>query len=274
MGDCGRREYYVRNLIDLGSHGCGQFWEVVAIHTTTSYSALDPLPCVRWRLASKEGTPPMDDSGSSDGDANSPSPTVASILGIKGSLRLRLHGSSQKAHVVLRRVELEDDSSDDGESKPVVYFSLFAQKRIEVKPGKEILVALGSADGRFKDRAVMFEGDLRGTDDSSDDEGTVDKPAKKDPRNVPVGHAMPPKMRRTWTKQLGDESVVTCRSHLYLSTLSTRTSYLYVLCSSTSYLPVKRYPPQITSRVNRGSSEYAISSATCFHWCSGKPTDP
>jgi hypothetical protein len=196
----------------------------------------------------------MDDSGSSDGDANFPSPTAASILGIKGSLRLRLHGSSQKAHVVLRRVELEDDSSDDGESKPVVYFSLFAQKRIEVKPGKEILVALGSADGRFKDRAVMFEGDLRGANDSSDDEETVKMPTKEDPKNVPTGHAIPPKMRRTWTKKLGEESTVTCKLISYLSTLRTRTSYLYSSCSSTSYFPIKRYHPQTALHLDRRSS--------------------
>lgn len=200
---------YVRNF-DLRSHGC----DISGRRRDTRHNIslyLGFVSRVRWRLDSKEGTPRMDDSGSSDGDTQSPSPTAASILGIKGSLRLRLHGSSQKAHVVLRRVKLEDDSSADGESKPVVYFSLFAQKRIEVKPGKEILVALGSADGRFKDRAVMFEGDLCGTDDDSDDEDIVRKPAKKDSKDVPMGNAIPPKMRRTWTKKLEEESIVTCR---------------------------------------------------------------
>src|SRR5215471_5219191 len=118
----------------------------------------------------------MDETSSSDGYGQSSSPTAASILGIKGSLRFRLHGSSQKAHVVLRRVEVDDDSTDDGESKQVVYFSLFAQKRIEVKPGKEILVALASAEGPFKDRAVIFEGDLRGADDGLESEDAIKKP--------------------------------------------------------------------------------------------------
>ncbi|KIJ63267.1 hypothetical protein HYDPIDRAFT_56867, partial [Hydnomerulius pinastri MD-312] len=62
------------------------------------------------------------------------SPTVASVLGIKGSLRFRRHGASQKAHVVLRRVEVSEGSSYNGIRTPVAYFSLFAQKRIEVKP--------------------------------------------------------------------------------------------------------------------------------------------
>ncbi|KAI0047039.1 hypothetical protein FA95DRAFT_1454733, partial [Auriscalpium vulgare] len=61
-------------------------------------------------------------------------PTAASVLGIKGHLRFRPHGSSQKAHVVLRRVELNDDSDDEEAQHPIVYFSLFARKRIEVKP--------------------------------------------------------------------------------------------------------------------------------------------
>ncbi|KAJ8589864.1 hypothetical protein M405DRAFT_704408, partial [Rhizopogon salebrosus TDB-379] len=62
------------------------------------------------------------------------SPTVSSVLGVKGSLRFRRHGASQKAHVVLRRVELQEDSVNDSGKSPVAYFSLFAQKRIEVKP--------------------------------------------------------------------------------------------------------------------------------------------
>ncbi|KAF9228803.1 hypothetical protein BS17DRAFT_679424, partial [Gyrodon lividus] len=62
------------------------------------------------------------------------SPTVASVLGIKGPLRFRRHGASQKAHVVLRRVEVSGDSTYSGGKSSIVYFSLFAQKRIEVKP--------------------------------------------------------------------------------------------------------------------------------------------
>ncbi|KAI9511357.1 hypothetical protein F5148DRAFT_962212, partial [Russula earlei] len=61
-------------------------------------------------------------------------PTAASILGIKTPLRFRPHGSSQKAHVVLRRVDPESDSEGEGEAKGAVQFSLFAYKRIEVKP--------------------------------------------------------------------------------------------------------------------------------------------
>ncbi|KAG1736859.1 uncharacterized protein EDB91DRAFT_1015900, partial [Suillus paluster] len=62
------------------------------------------------------------------------SPTVSSVLGIKGSLRFRRHGASQKAHVVLRRVELAEESGNDTGKSSTIYFSLFAQKRIEVKP--------------------------------------------------------------------------------------------------------------------------------------------
>ncbi|KAI0309479.1 hypothetical protein OF83DRAFT_1037088, partial [Amylostereum chailletii] len=61
--------------------------------------------------------------------------TAASILGIKGDLRVRAHGSTQKAHLILRRVEFDDSEDEDEEKDPnVVLFSLFAQKRIEVKP--------------------------------------------------------------------------------------------------------------------------------------------
>jgi hypothetical protein len=140
----------------------------------------------------------MCDTGSSCAEEGTPIATVASILGIKGPLRFRLHGSSQRAHVVLRRVELSDDSSDDGRT---AYYSLFAQKRIEVKPGKEIYLSLGSSDGKFKDKPVIFEADLPSEDDSSDEED-VRRPEES---FFPSSHVIPPKLRRVWTKSAASE---------------------------------------------------------------------
>src|SRR5882762_10822908 len=106
--------------------------------------------------------------GDSDSDGSSAMPTVTSILGVRGPLRFRPHGSSQKAHMILRRVEFSDDSDDDENAKRIVRFSLFAHKRIEVKPGKEILLTL--ADGKYKDQTLIFEGDLPSDETSSDGE--------------------------------------------------------------------------------------------------------
>ena len=142
--------------------------------------------------------PRMTDSSSIDDDLVSPAPTAASILGIKGPLRFRPHGSSQKAHVVLRRVDAESDSEGEGEIKGVVQFSLFAYKRIEVKPGKEILLTV--ADGPFKDRAIIFEGDeLEGSSLSDvEDETQV---AEDDDTLVPPEPSLPLKMRKPWAKR-------------------------------------------------------------------------
>jgi hypothetical protein len=98
----------------------------------------------------------MTDSSSIDNELVALAPTAASVLGIKGPLRFRPHGSSQKAHVILRRVDPESDSEEEGETESAVQFSLFAYKRFEVKPGKEILLTV--ADGPFQDRAIIFEG--------------------------------------------------------------------------------------------------------------------
>lgn len=125
-------------------------------------------------------------------------PTAASILGIKGHLRFRPHGSSQKAHVVLRRVELDEDSEDEGDGKPAVYFSLFAQKRIEVKPGKEILLMV--ENGPFKDQAMLFEGDALGATSSSDEEEET-QVAEEEEDSVLSEQVMPPKMRKNWMKR-------------------------------------------------------------------------
>ncbi|KAH7928195.1 hypothetical protein BV22DRAFT_225080 [Leucogyrophana mollusca] len=148
----------------------------------------------------------MDDS-SSDSSAQTTAPTVASVLGVKGSLRFRKHGASQKAHVVLRRVELSDNSSAGDGKGPVAYFSLFAQKRIEVKPGKEILLAVASDDGTFTDQAVIFEGDLFDSETSSEAEIET-QVAEDDPLDLPSVQAVPPKMRRTWTKQFQQDIFV------------------------------------------------------------------
>lgn len=150
----------------------------------------------------------MDDSSLSESDDLSMATTVASVLGIKGSLRFRPHKSSQKAHVVLRRVEVSDDSSDDGDSKQIVYYSLFAHKPIQVKPGKEILLTV--SDGRFKDRAIMFEGDLRGPEEPSDDEEVTQVAEEEEELFLPpVREAIPPKMRRAWTRKIDEVSAGT-----------------------------------------------------------------
>ena len=146
----------------------------------------------------------MDDSNSESSTRVHP-PSVASVLGVKGALRFRRHGASQKAHVVLRRVELSEDPSYLPGRGPVAYFSLFARKRIEVKPGKEILLTVASDDGSFTDQAVIFEGDLSAIHDSnSDEEEEVEKQIVHDDTfsDPPVSHVIPPKMRRTWTKQV------------------------------------------------------------------------
>jgi hypothetical protein len=140
----------------------------------------------------------MTDSSSIDNDLGSLAPTAASVLGIKGSLRFRTHGSSQKAHVVLRRVDPESDSEGEGEIKGVIQFSLFAYKRIEVKPGKEILLTV--ADGPFKDRAIIFEGDeLEGSSLSDVEEET--QVAEDDDTLVPPEQSLPLKMRKPWAKR-------------------------------------------------------------------------
>ena len=141
----------------------------------------------------------MTDSSSIDNDMVSLAPTAASILGIKGPLRFRPHGSSQKAHVVLRRVDPESDSEGEGETKGVVQFSLFAYKRIEVKPGKEILLTV--ADGPFKDRAIIFEGDELGASSLSDVEEET-QVAEDDDVPVPPEQSLPLKMRKPWAKRL------------------------------------------------------------------------
>lgn len=145
----------------------------------------------------------MTDSSSIDNELVSLAPTAASVLGIKGPLRFHPHGSSQKAHVILRRVDPESDSEGEGETKGAVQFSLFAYKRIEVKPGKEILLTV--ADGPFKDRAIIFEGKELEASSVSDVEEETQVEEEEDAL-VPPEQSLPLKMRKPWAKRL-DASV-------------------------------------------------------------------
>ena len=138
------------------------------------------------------------DHGSGRNVARAPTePTAASILGVKGQLRFHPHGSTQKAHVVLRQVALSEDSEEEGDSS-MRYFSLFAQKRIEVKPGKEILLAVATPDGKFLDTPVIFAGRLSGEDLD------LNKPKYRtsEYQSKPSGSGtLPPRMRKAWSKR-------------------------------------------------------------------------
>ncbi|KAF8655859.1 hypothetical protein AX16_002942 [Volvariella volvacea WC 439] len=136
-------------------------------------------------------------------------PTVASVLGIKGNIRFRPHGSLQKPHVVLRRVSIREGINERGEGIQVVSFSLFASKRIEVKPGKEILLSIDGVDSHLKDQPVVFEADLPSMNDISDEEGdTQVAEEEEDVLPPPTDEAIPPKMRRAWAKKVVEASPV------------------------------------------------------------------
>jgi hypothetical protein len=122
-------------------------------------------------------------------------PTVSSILGIKGQLRFHPHGSTQKAHVVLRQVEMSEESDDEGDSS-MVYFSLFAQKRIEVKPGKEILLAVAAPNGQLLESPVVFAGKVSGEDDMV--QSVSIQPTRIELSSKLRPTILPPKLRKPW----------------------------------------------------------------------------
>lgn len=126
-----------------------------------------------------------------------PVPTAASLLGLKGHVIIRPHGSQQKPHVILRPLELDDESMTEGETSKdpsMLYFSLFAAKRIECKPGKEILVAL--EDSPFGDRPIVFGGEMLDAEADSDDDDAVEDAVKES--TLALEAVMPPKMRKKW----------------------------------------------------------------------------
>ncbi|KAJ6546904.1 hypothetical protein B0H19DRAFT_1162953 [Mycena capillaripes] len=197
-----------------------------------------------------------DDSSTTDTESLSSHISVASILGIKGGLRIRHHTTSQKAHVVLRRVEGSENSSDDGKENDVVYFRLFANKNINLKAGKELLLTIASGDGRLKDQVVMFEGNVRGSEEDSDHEGTTqveEEPQVIEEEEEIIPHAaMPPKMRRQWNKKVEEVSPVVFKMPVAYTSVGVQAQPVYASSSvqataSRNSVSIQVSPPPLPS---------------------------
>ncbi|KAJ7611633.1 hypothetical protein FB45DRAFT_940536 [Roridomyces roridus] len=149
-------------------------------------------------------------------DAESPCyASLSSVFGVSGALHVSHHTnpSSQRAHAVLRRVEPCQDSSDDGQEPSIVFFKLYANKSISLKPGKELLLTIDCDDDRFKDHIVVFQGNLTTSDDESDHEGTTqveeEEPQVIQEEEIIPEPIVPPKMRRQlWSRKLEEVSPV------------------------------------------------------------------
>lgn len=147
----------------------------------------------------------MDDSSVTDVDRNIPNALFTSVLGLKGPLRIAPHGSEHKPHIILKRIDPPSNLESNGDSSRVARFSFFAHKRFEVKPGKEIMFAVASADGSegpFKEIALVLEADLDDTLDTTKEEESNHCSVKKVDANE-FGNVLglPPKMRKSYTKE-------------------------------------------------------------------------
>lgn len=162
----------------------------------------------------------MDADRTHDDSDISSEPTVASVLGLSGPIRFRLHGSTQKAHLLLKPSEEKRPLDGISGTHGVAYYSLFAQKRIEVKPGKEILLAL---EGKFGDRPILICGDISSSSHEpmkpSPPTTTVEAVATKlestkpsrTASPMPVREAapnLPPKLRKAWMKSMQNRQPV------------------------------------------------------------------
>ena len=146
----------------------------------------------------------MDDSSTTDVDRNIPNALFTSALGLKGPLRIAPHGSEHKPHIILKRVDPPSNVELNGEQNRVARFSFFAHKRFEVKPGKEIMFAVAAADGSegpFKEVALVLEADLEATLDTTNEEEANHSPVKVDMSGLGNVQGLPPKMRKSYTKE-------------------------------------------------------------------------
>ena len=159
----------------------------------------------------------MDDSSAVDVERSIPNALFTSVLGLKGPLRIAPHGSEHKPHIILKRVGPPSNPESNGEASRVARFSFFAHKRFEVKPGKEIMFAVASADGSegpFKEIALVLEADLDATLDTANEEKDDHSSVKKDGLGDVQG--LPPKMRKSYTKEKTYASYISSKIFVFL----------------------------------------------------------
>lgn len=210
-------------------------------HVSTRVIALFPFSLVPQRCFPLSGisdidTGRMDDSSAVDVSRNVPNALLTSVLGLKGPLRITPHGSEHKPHIILKRVDTPNNLESNGESNCVARFSFFAHKRFEVKPGKEIMFTVASADGSegpFKEVALVLEADIDTTLDTTDEDETNHSPAKKvDVTAIGNVQGLPPKMRKSYTKEKTYASFIsseTLRFSLILPRPPNNLTYIYAL---------------------------------------------
>ncbi|KAF8191537.1 hypothetical protein K438DRAFT_1935354 [Mycena galopus ATCC 62051] len=168
--------------------------------------------------------------------------SVASILAIKGDLRIHRDGHTikQKPHVILRRVESSENASDDSQNNAVANFRLFAAKQISLKPGKELLLTVASADDRYKGQIVTFSGTLRGPDEDSDHESTTEVEEEpqvieeeEDEEEMISEAVVPPKMRmrRQWTKRVEEVTQIRFKMPVAHSSVGVQAQPVYASSS-------------------------------------------
>ena len=194
----------------------------------------------------------MDDSSAVDVDRNVPNVLFTSVLGLKGPLRIAPHGSEHKPHIILKRVDPPSNLESNGETNRVARFSFFAHKRFEVKPGKEIMFAVASADGSegpFKEIALVLEADLETTLDTTDEDKDNHFPVNKvDMNGLGNVQGLPPKMRKSYTKEKTYanyiSSKILCVSLIFLLPPNTFT-YIHSLEEPSSSLGFLGYPMNI-----------------------------
>uniref|UniRef100_A0A8H7Y286 WD40 repeat-like protein n=1 Tax=Psilocybe cubensis TaxID=181762 RepID=A0A8H7Y286_PSICU len=157
----------------------------------------------------------MGDSSASDAGAHVSYDALASLLGVKGPLRLVPQGSTPKAHVVIKRDYIREKSDSGESSTSIARFSFIAGKKFAINKGQPLLFAVAAPtdqDGKTllcDDNTFLLEADVASV---SDDNGEEDignilskKEQKKEQGNV---GGLPPKMRKSYSRKTSYASYI------------------------------------------------------------------
>ena len=156
-------------------------------------------------------------SSSSDAGTHAALDALATVLGVKGQLRLVPQGSTPKPHVVIKRDYPKDDDDLNDMPSGVARFSFTAGKKFSVAKGQQLFFAVASPsdpDGKtlhFNDTTFLIEADVaHGLEENDveedDDEEETYQYRRKMQRVERDVEALPPKVRKNYTGQTTYES--------------------------------------------------------------------
>ncbi|KAF8881947.1 hypothetical protein CPB84DRAFT_1851418 [Gymnopilus junonius] len=157
----------------------------------------------------------MDRSSSPEAAANPSLNALATLLGVKGRLRLVPQGPTPKPHVVIKRDFPKGNDDLDDLAPGVARFSFIAGKKFSANKGQPLFFAVASPtdrDGKTllsEENTFLIEADLADVHGENDEEHEEEEGHHRGLKRKRIEiESLPPKMRKSYTRKKTYQSFI------------------------------------------------------------------